>query len=100
MIMLLALFLTGCATKQYPQTSPVTMEESSAYSCEYIDMELAKANSAKREILKTGEFNGKTVLGFLGDFGIGNGMAKRQALKNVNERIYGLTSLKNSKCSS
>lgn len=33
-----------------------------------------------------GNFDGKTVLGFLGDFGIGNGMEKRAALRTALER--------------
>lgn len=93
------LAISGCATKQYPQLSHLTPEESSVYDCKYTEMELAKAQGAKKDILETGRFNGKTVLGFLGDFGIGNGMAKRNALKGANDRIAELELLKLAKCS-
>ena len=43
--------------------------------------EIAKTRSVQQEIEATGEFDGRTVLGFLGDFGIGNGMAKGEARK-------------------
>ncbi|MDT8420115.1 MAG: hypothetical protein RQ754_06755 [Desulfuromonadales bacterium] len=33
----------------------------------------------ERKIIETGEFDGKSVLGCLGDFGIGNAMAKDEA---------------------
>ena len=44
--------------------------------------EIAKTRSVQQEIEATGEFDGRTVLGFLGDFGIGNGMAKGEARKS------------------
>lgn len=93
------LAISGCATKQYPQLSHLTPEESSVYDCKYTEMELAKAQGAKKDILETGRFNGKTVMGFLGDFGIGNGMAKRKALKSADDRINALESLRQVKCS-
>ncbi|CCJ88155.1 hypothetical protein BN132_83 [Cronobacter turicensis 564] len=38
------------------------------------------------------------MLGFLGDFGIGNGMAKNEARKKVQDRLNQLESLKAVKC--
>ena len=68
--------MAGCATKQYPQAANVTGPESSAMDCKAVALEIAKTRSVQQEIEATGEFDGRTVLGFLGDFGIGNGMAK------------------------
>lgn len=90
--------LTGCATKQYPQAPMVTGEEASALDCKAVTQEIAKMHSVQTEINNTGEFDGRTVLGFLGDFGIGNGMAKSEAQKKSTARLTQLESLKTVKC--
>lgn len=68
--------MAGCATKQYPQAANVTGPESSAMDCKAVALEIAKTRSVQQEIEETGEFDGRTVLGFLGDFGIGKGTKK------------------------
>ncbi|MBJ8873572.1 hypothetical protein I5412_01075 [Citrobacter koseri] len=90
--------LVGCATKQYPQAPAVTGEESTALDCTAIKQEIAKTHSVQSEIESTGQFDGRTVLGVLGDFGIGNGMAKNEARKKAQERLKQLESLKSVKC--
>ncbi|MEH0885406.1 hypothetical protein [Enterobacter sp. UNJFSC 003] len=94
----LALSLAGCATKQYPQAPNVTGAESTAMDCKALDLEIARTKSVQQEIEQTGEFDGRTVLGFLGDFGIGNGMAKGEARKKAENRLNQLDSLKAAKC--
>lgn len=91
--------ITGCATKQYPQAPSVTSEESAALDCAAIKQEIAKTHSIQNEIETTGQFDGRTVLGALGDFGIGNGMAKSEARKKAQARLQQLESLKTVKCS-
>lgn len=96
--LIVALFLSGCATKQYPQASALTSEEVSIFDCNTINQEIAKTHSIQKEIDTTGQFDGRTVLGALGDFGIGNGMAKSEATKKANARLEQLESLKATKC--
>ena len=91
--------VSGCATKQYPQAPSVTSEESAALDCAAIKQEIAKTHSIQNEIETTGQFDGRTVLGALGDFGIGNGMAKSEARKKAQARLQQLESLKTVKCS-
>lgn len=93
-----ALLLSACATKQYPQAPSVSAEEASAFDCKAIKQEIAKAHSTQDEIESTGEFDGRTVLGVIGDFGIGNGMAKGEARKKAKSRLVQLESLKAVKC--
>lgn len=93
-----ALVLVGCATKQYPQAASVSGEESSAFDCKMVKQEIAKTRSVQQEIESTGEFDGRTVLGVLGDFGIGNGMAKSEARKKAQARLNQLEALKAVKC--
>jgi hypothetical protein len=92
------LLVSGCATKQYPQAPSVTSEEASALDCKAVTQEIAKMHSVQAEINTTGEFDGRTVLGVLGDFGIGNGMAKTEAQKKATSRLNQLESLRTAKC--
>ncbi|BET44311.1 hypothetical protein ACH54D_20630 [Atlantibacter hermannii] len=94
----LILALSGCATKQYPQAAPVSGAESAAMDCNALKLEIAKARGVQNEIESTGQFDGRTVLGFLGDFGIGNGMAKSDARKKAAARLYQLEALQSAKC--
>ncbi|MBU4681199.1 hypothetical protein KC222_04130 [Cedecea davisae] len=91
-------FLFGCATKQYPQSPTVTSEEATVLDCKALNQEIAKLHSVQSEIESTGKFDGRTVLGFLGDFGIGNGMAKDEARQKAQSRLNQLESLKAVKC--
>lgn len=97
-VVLSSFFVISCATKQYPQAASVTSEESGIMTCNDIKVEIAKTRGVQAEIENTGEFDGKTVLGFLGDFGIGNGMAKSDARKKVTARLNQLEGLKDIKC--
>lgn len=90
--------LSGCATKQYQQAPAVTNEEASSFDCKALKQEIAKAHSVQEEIRRTGDFDGRTVLGFLGDFGIGNGIAKSEATKKAQLRLEQLESLRSAKC--
>ncbi len=97
------LLTSGCTNQrgagQYPQAPSVTSEESAALDCAAIKQEIAKTHSIQNEIETTGQFDGRTVLGALGDFGIGNGMAKSEARKKAQARLQQLESLKTIKCS-
>ncbi|WP_330983611.1 MULTISPECIES: hypothetical protein [Enterobacterales] len=90
--------LSGCATKQYPQVPAVTGEESVNFDCQAIKQDIAKTHSIQQEIESTGDFDGKTVLGVLGDFGIGNGIAKEDARTKAEARLEQLESLKLKRC--
>jgi hypothetical protein len=48
-------------------------------TCHDLELEVLRADQTERKIIETGEFDGKSVLGCLGDFGIGNAMAKDEA---------------------
>lgn len=99
LIVLLTLVLSGCATKQYPQASSVTPEETAMLNCSALDQELVKAHSMQSDIEQTGQFDALTVLGFVGDFGLGNGIAKYNASQKAERRLTQLQSLKAAKCS-
>ena len=95
-----ALALSGCATKQYPQVPSVTSEESSLMTCDDVKLEIAKTRSLQREIEITGDFDERTILGAIGDLGIGNGIAKSDAQEKGARRLQQLQSLETVKCHS
>ena len=94
----LILLLTSCATKQYPLAATVTPEESALMDCRDLKVEIAKTRGIQQKIEKTGKFDGKTVLGFFGDFGIGNGIAKSDARADAAVRLSQLMQLQEKNC--
>ena len=98
LVLAIAFLIAGCATKQYPQSPELSADEKSVLSCEDVKKEIIKQESVIAEINRTGNFDGRTVLGFLGDFGIGNGMAKSRASEKAEVRMEELKELRNQKC--
>lgn len=92
------LLLSGCALKHYPQSPKVSDEEALTDSCATLDQEIAKTHNVQQQIDKTGEFDALTVIGFIGDFGIGNGIAKASANKHAAARLSELEQLKTVRC--
>jgi len=93
-----ALLLSGCALKQYPQAQEVSAVQASSLDCPAIEDEIARTHEIEQEIARKGSFDGLTVLGFVGDFGIGNGVAKYRASKKAQDRLAQLEALKAQKC--
>ena len=93
---LIVLFLlAGCATQRYGRLQTLTPSEADHLDCKMIAIEIDKANAFIKEVSnKDAEFTGRDVLGFLGDFGIGNAMEFSDAIESGTKRIEGLNSLK------
>lgn len=89
--------LSGCATKQFPQAVPVSSYERDAYTCRELDIELAKVEALEDAIVREAQIDGRSVLGFLGDFGIGNAIARSSAEDTVVSRKADLQNLKSAK---
>jgi len=82
--------MCACATKRYPIATPLAQEEVALMTCKDISLELIRADQIEKQINETGSMDGRSVAGFLGDFGIGNGMAKDEARKALASRRAGL----------
>jgi len=82
-----AVAITGCATKRYPIATPLSMAERSAMTCRELQLELIRAEQVRAQIADTGNTDWRSAAGFLGDFGIGNAMARSEAESAVNRRI-------------
>lgn len=80
------LMLSACATKQYGRLAPVSAFEMTGYTCREIALELSKVDAFDQQVREQAGFDGRSALGVLGDFGIGNSMAKGGAEKSSIER--------------
>lgn len=83
----------GCATKNYGRVGTVTDFERQTMSCREIQLEQARVNGFTQAVEKESEFSGRSILSFLGDFGIGNVIEKRSALESADHRAGQLQTL-------
>lgn len=92
-----ALLASGCATKNYGRQGELTSYEQQNLTCRDIDLESAKVHGFLKQVDRESEFDGRSVLSFLGDFGIGNVMEKSSAVDSANRRLAQLQDLRNNK---
>jgi len=98
LLILVALLFNGCATQRYGRMQNVTEAEKKTITCENIEVEIQKAQEfVKTTTDKDNEFTGRDVLGFLGDFGIGNHMEYSDAIQSGTDRVAQLNTLKSEK---
>lgn len=87
LILCITLSLTGCATKNYGRQGELTQYEKDTMTCREIALEKAKVQGFIEHVEKESKFDGRSVLSFLGDFGVGNVIEKGEALKSANKRL-------------
>ena len=97
LIVAATLIAGGCATKRYGRMQTVSGVEERGYTCEDIEIELAKVAEFRKQIAEGSEVNIASIGGFLGDFGIGNAMEKNAAEKTAAMRETELLALKANK---
>ncbi|WP_198519186.1 hypothetical protein [Novosphingobium kunmingense] len=90
----LSLATGGCATKRYGRLQPLTAAEGQYYDCNAIEIEIAKIEAFRQQVADGARFNGASVMGFLGDWGIGNANEKNAAERTATERMTQLLALK------
>ncbi|OCJ46360.1 hypothetical protein A6U95_01480 [Serratia sp. 14-2641] len=86
--------LSGCSTKNYGRQGEITQYEQDTMTCREIELEEAKVHGFLAHVDKESQFDGRSVLSFLGDFGIGNVMEKDNAIKSANTRLAQLQVLR------
>jgi hypothetical protein len=90
----IAMAVSGCATKRYPIATNMGTAERSMMSCHDLDLELVRAEETRLQISNTAKTDWRSVAGFLGDYGIGNAMAKSDAEKAINARVVAINDAK------
>ena len=93
----LAILLSACATKSYPIATGLSAIEKSELTCRELNIESAKVDEISAQIADTAQTDWKSVAGFLGDYGIGNAMAKSEADKALADRKIGINEAKAAK---
>jgi hypothetical protein len=95
LVILAAMVISGCATQRFGRVPPVGDAEKRLLTCEQIDLEIAKTDEFINAATKqNAQFTGEDVLGFLGDFGIGNQMEYTAAMKSGTVRLQQLNVLR------
>ena len=82
-----AVAVSGCATKRYPIATPLSEAEISLMDCDDLQLELVRSEQVRTQISQTAEVDWRSVAGFMGDYGIGNAMAKNEAEEALNQRV-------------
>lgn len=85
-----AVSASACATKRYPIATTFTTAEAAAMTCNDLRLELIRAEQVQAQIADTANLDWRSAAGFLGDFGIGNAMARSDADKAITQRIAGV----------
>ncbi|MFF7710904.1 hypothetical protein [Pseudomonas sp. NPDC007930] len=93
-LLMIAAATTGCSTKNYGRQPDLTTFEASTMTCREIDLEQAKVEGFINHVNDESRFDGRSVLSFMGDFGIGNVMEKSSALDSANQRLSRLKSVR------
>ena len=87
-VCLLGVALVACATQRYGRMTPLSPGERASLDCDEIDLEIEKANFFVEDVQRQrSETSGAHVLGFLGDFGIGNVMEGDAAEESGTTRL-------------
>lgn len=89
--------LAGCATKNYGRQGELTEFEKTSMTCRELDLEMAKVHGYLGHVDKESQFDGRSVLSFLGDFGMGNIMEKNAAMEAANKRLAQLNAARSAK---
>src|SRR5260370_33797573 len=87
--------LTACATERFGREQRVTAAEKTSLTCEQTDLEIAKVDGFLTDTEAQWEdTHGRRLLGFLGDFGIGNHMERKDAIESADTRRQQLLELR------
>lgn len=91
---ILILLIAGCATQRYGRQIELSPTEKREFTCHDIKIEMAKAQEFLDSVrMQRHDTNGAHVLGFLGDFGIGNVMEGDAAELSGEKRLKELREL-------
>lgn len=91
--------LSACATQRYGRQTGLSPAEAQEFTCREIRLETAKAQEFLH-VVRAGRSNTNAahVLGFLGDFGIGNALEGDEAEASGEKRLVQLNELSRQRC--
>lgn len=84
----------ACSTQRYGRETPLSETEKAALTCPEIKIEIGKSEEFLSDIrMQRHDTNSAHVMGFLGDFGIGNSMEGDAAELSGERRLKDLKTL-------
>ena len=93
-ILLSALIITSCTTQRYGRQQPISGVEKAAFTCRDIKLQIAQSEEFLNNVrIQRHDTSSAHVMGFLGDFGIGNVMEGDAAELSGEKRLSELKSL-------
>lgn len=87
LLLAVAALNAGCATKNYGRQGELTDYEVATLNCREIELETAKVHGYITRVEKESGFDGRSILSFLGDFGVGNVIEKGAAMDSAHKRL-------------
>lgn len=91
LLVLVGFLFFGCATKHYGRQINLTSYEKDNFTCKELKLEVAKVEGFVNYVsTQSTTIDGKEVLAFLGDFGIGNMIEAQAAQESALIRINDL----------
>lgn len=78
---------SACATKRYPISTPLSSAEMQLMDCKDLQLEVIRTEQVQHQITETAQTDWRSVAGFMGDYGIGNAMAKSEAETALSDRL-------------
>ena len=96
LVIFIIIFISfGCATQRFGRMQHITEIERKLLTCSQLEIEIAKTQGFLDGTRRQDEkFITADLLGFLGDFGIGNAMEYSDAIESGNMRLDELNELK------
>lgn len=86
--------VSGCATQRYGREKSLSSFEKAEFTCRDIKKEIASTEAFLSDVrMARADTNGAHVLGFMGDFGIGNAMEGDAAELSGEKRLRELRDL-------
>lgn len=82
-----AIAVGACSTKSYPIEAQLSEAEIELMDCRELAREALRAENVRAQINDTANLNWRSAAGFLGDFGIGNAMARNDAERALDARL-------------
>lgn len=93
-LLAVAFVLAGCATERFGRLSPLSEQEKQTLTCREIGIEIAKTEEFLSQTRRARSDTKAThVMGWLGDFGIGNTMEGNAAERSGDVRLKELRAL-------
>jgi len=89
-VLAFGLSAAACATKRYPIATPLSEAEINLMDCDDLQLEMIRTEQVQHQITETAETDWRSVAGFLGDYGIGNAMARSEAETALSERVQSI----------